>query len=137
MNGKAKDKAGEVRAKAARLCRARVQELAEPFGRDQEVQFVKGRDAQDYVLRRKSVVAAPVQAHAPRQVRDPDAGECNQQNGNLFFSGMGDWLAVVTTTGALPACPCGGPACRFHAGRHPYARFTGAIFTKDIANMQC
>ena len=51
INGKAKNKAGEVRAELLRdYLRARVQELAKPFGRDQEVQFVKGRDAQDYVL---------------------------------------------------------------------------------------
>ncbi len=53
VNGKAKDKAGEVRAESLRdYVRARVQELAKPFGQDQEVQFVKGRDAQDYVLAR-------------------------------------------------------------------------------------
>ncbi len=53
VNGKAKDKAGEVRAESLRdYVRARVRELAKPFGRDQEVQFVKGRDAQDYVLAR-------------------------------------------------------------------------------------
>ncbi|MGA7330077.1 MAG: caspase family protein [Rhodomicrobium sp.] len=51
VNGKAKDKAGEVRAEGLRdYVRARVEQLAKPFGRDQEVQFVKGRDALDYVL---------------------------------------------------------------------------------------
>jgi hypothetical protein len=32
--------------------RARVKELARPLGSEQEPQFVKGRDAQDYVLER-------------------------------------------------------------------------------------
>ena len=53
MNGEAKDKAGEVRAEGLRdYVRARVRELAKPLGREQEPQFVKGRDAQDYVLAR-------------------------------------------------------------------------------------
>jgi WD40 repeat protein len=53
IDGKAKNKAGEVRVETLRdYVRARVHELAKPFGRDQEVQFVKGRDAQDYMLAR-------------------------------------------------------------------------------------
>jgi WD40 repeat protein/uncharacterized caspase-like protein len=53
VNGQAKNKEGEVHAESLRdYLRVRVQELAKPFGRDQEVQFVKGRDAQDYLLAR-------------------------------------------------------------------------------------
>jgi uncharacterized caspase-like protein len=53
IDGKAKNKAGEVRVETLRdYVRARVHELAKPFGQDQEVQFVKGRDAQDYMLAR-------------------------------------------------------------------------------------
>ncbi len=53
VKGAAKDKAGEIRAEGLRdYVLARVKELAKPFGRDQEPQFVKGRDAQDYVLAR-------------------------------------------------------------------------------------
>jgi WD40 repeat protein len=55
VNGKAKNKEGEVHAESLRdYVRMRVQELAKPFGRDQEVQFVKGRDAQDYLLTREN-----------------------------------------------------------------------------------
>jgi len=53
VKGAAKDKAGEVRAESLRdYVRARVRELAKPLGSEQEPQFVKGRDAQDYVLAR-------------------------------------------------------------------------------------
>ncbi len=53
VNGKAKNKNGEVRAEGLRdYVRARVRELAKPFGHDQDVQFVEGRDAQDYLLAR-------------------------------------------------------------------------------------
>ena len=31
---------------------AQVKEMAKPFGRDQEPQFVKGRDAENYLLTR-------------------------------------------------------------------------------------
>ncbi len=51
VKGAAKDKAGEVRVDGLRdYVRARVRELARPLGSEQEPQFVKGRDAQDYVL---------------------------------------------------------------------------------------
>jgi len=53
VNGKAKDKAGQVRVEGLRdYVRARVHELAKQLGSDQEPQFVEGRDAQDYVLAR-------------------------------------------------------------------------------------
>jgi hypothetical protein len=53
VNGAAKDKAGEVRAESLRdYVQARVKVLAKQFGFVQEPQFVKGRDAQDYVLTR-------------------------------------------------------------------------------------
>ena len=53
VKGAAKDKAGEVHAESLRdYVRARVEELARPLGSEQEPQFVKGRDAQDYVLAR-------------------------------------------------------------------------------------
>ena len=53
VKGKAKDKAGEVRAESLRdYVRARVGELARPLGREQEPQFVKGRDAENYLLSR-------------------------------------------------------------------------------------
>ena len=53
VKGKAKDKAGEVRAESLRdYVRARVAELARPLGHDQEPQFVKGRDAENYLLSR-------------------------------------------------------------------------------------
>ncbi len=53
VTGKAKDKAGEVRAESLRdYVRARVGELAKPLGFEQEPQFVKGRDAENYLLSR-------------------------------------------------------------------------------------
>ena len=53
VKGKAKDGAGEVRAESLRdYVRARVAELAKPLGGDQEPQFVKGRDADNYLLAR-------------------------------------------------------------------------------------
>ncbi len=53
IKGAAKDKAGEVRAESLRdYVRARVHELATPLGFDQEPQFVKGRDAENYLLAR-------------------------------------------------------------------------------------
>jgi len=53
VKGAAKDKAGEVRAESLRdYVQARVRALAKPLGFEQEPQFVKGRDAQDYVLAR-------------------------------------------------------------------------------------
>ena len=53
VKGKAKDKLGEVRAEGLRdYVRARVGELAKPMGFEQEPQFVKGRDAENYLLSR-------------------------------------------------------------------------------------
>ena len=53
MKGKAKDEASEVRVEGLRdYVLAQVNELAKPFGRDQEPQFVKGRDAENYLLTR-------------------------------------------------------------------------------------
>jgi hypothetical protein len=53
VKGKAKDKAGEVRVESLRdNVLAQVKELAKPFGHDQEPQFVKGRDPENYLLTR-------------------------------------------------------------------------------------
>ena len=53
VGGKARDKAGEVRAESLRdYVRARVGELAKPMGFEQEPQFIKGRDAENYLLSR-------------------------------------------------------------------------------------
>ncbi len=53
IEGAAKDKAGEVRAESLHdYVRTRVHELAKPLGFDQEPQFVKGRDAENYLLAR-------------------------------------------------------------------------------------
>jgi hypothetical protein len=45
-------------------------------------------------------------------------------------------LKVTAQRGLEPPLRSDRPAA-FHAGRHPYARFTGPIFAKDTANMQC
>jgi uncharacterized caspase-like protein len=53
VSGAAKNKAGEVRAESLRdYVRTRVSELAKPMGFEQEPQFVKGRDAENYLLSR-------------------------------------------------------------------------------------
>ena len=53
VEGAAKDKSGDIRAESLRdYVRTRVRELAKPLGFDQEPQFVKGRDAENYLLAR-------------------------------------------------------------------------------------
>ena len=53
VEGKAKNSAGEIRAKSLHeYMQKRVRELAMKLKKDQEPQFFRGRDAEDYVLAR-------------------------------------------------------------------------------------
>ena len=52
-SGKAKNGAGEIRAKGLYdYLRTRVRELAAPLKKEQEPQYYRARDAEDYVLAR-------------------------------------------------------------------------------------